>query len=52
MMSASRTVLACLVLLSSVSVAVPEELVIPGSGNPEFVLGQLAKAFNSAQSVH
>ncbi len=52
MISASRTVLACLVLLSSVSAAVPEELVIPGSGNPEFVLGQLARAFHSAESVH
>jgi len=29
-----------------------EDLTIPGSGNPEFVLEQLAKAFNSQQSAH
>ena len=29
-----------------------ENLVIPGSGNPEHVLGQLAKAFNERQSQH
>lgn len=29
-----------------------EDLVIPGSGNPEYVLGQLAKAFNASQSQH
>lgn len=29
-----------------------EELVIPGSGNPEYVLGQLAKAFNAKQTQH
>lgn len=29
-----------------------EELVIPGSGNPEFVLAQLAAAFNAAQKQH
>jgi phosphate transport system substrate-binding protein len=29
-----------------------EELVIPGSGNLEFVLGELAKAFNAQQGQH
>jgi phosphate transport system substrate-binding protein len=29
-----------------------EELVIPGSGNPEFVLGELANAFNARQTTH
>jgi len=29
-----------------------EELIVPGSGNPEFVLGELAKAFNTSQSTH
>jgi len=29
-----------------------EELVIPGSGNPEYVLTQLAKAFNQRQNQH
>ena len=29
-----------------------EELIIPGSGNPEYVLGELAKAFNAQQGQH
>lgn len=29
-----------------------EELTVPGSGNPEYVLGQLAKAFNARQARH
>lgn len=29
-----------------------EELIIPGSGNPEYVLGELAKAFNAKQGQH
>lgn len=29
-----------------------EDLSIPGSGNPEFVLGRLAEAFNRHQSTH
>jgi phosphate transport system substrate-binding protein len=33
-------------------VAFAEELIIPGSGNPEYVLTQLAKAFNRQQSQH
>lgn len=46
------SVLTGLALLIGVSGAAAEELVIPGSGNPEFVLTQLAKAFNSQQSAH
>ena len=33
-------------------VAFSEELIIPGSGNPEYVLGELANAFNASQSTH
>ena len=29
-----------------------EELVITGSGNPEFILNKLAEAFNTSQSLH
>jgi len=29
-----------------------EDLVIPGSGNPEYVLDQLSKAFNARQTQH
>lgn len=29
-----------------------EDLVIPGSGNPEHLLKQMAKAFNARQSQH
>lgn len=29
-----------------------EELIIPGSGNPEHVLGELANAFNARQTTH
>ena len=32
--------------------AFSEELVVPGSGNPEYVLGVLANAFNARQSIH
>ena len=32
--------------------AAAAELVIPGSGNPEYVLGVLAKEFNSRQNEH
>ena len=40
------------VLISYAAIAGAEELVIPGSGAPEYVLGQLAEAFNHAQSLH
>ena len=39
--------------LATVSGAIAaEELVVPGSGNPEFVLGKLAAEFNARQSTH
>lgn len=34
------------------SQAISEVLVVPGGGNPEFVLGELAQAFNSHQTRH
>jgi phosphate transport system substrate-binding protein len=44
----------CLVLaaLAIANPALAEELSIPGSGNPEHVLGELAAAFNKAQPAH
>ena len=41
-----------LTMLALAGVAVAEELIIPGSGNPEYVLTQLAKAFNQQQNQH
>jgi len=41
--------LACLTFTASV---MADELVIPGSGNPEVVLKSLAEAFNKQQSAH
>ncbi len=41
---------ALLLILSAYATA--ETVVIPGSGNPEYVLAQLAKAFNSRQKEH
>lgn len=35
-----------------VGLAGGEELTITGSGNPEYVLGELAKAFNARQTAH
>ena len=32
--------------------ALADDLVVPGSGNPEYVLGQLARAFNARQQRH
>ena len=43
---------ACLAALSMANAALAEDLAIPGSGNPEYVLGQLAAAFNKQQSAH
>jgi phosphate transport system substrate-binding protein len=36
----------------SVASVMAEDLVIPGSGNPEYVLGRLAQEFNTRQSRH
>lgn len=47
-----RGIAAWLAMLSLAGAAFAEELVIPGSGNPEYVLTQLAKVFNQQQSQH
>ncbi|MDG4552111.1 MAG: substrate-binding domain-containing protein [Candidatus Contendobacter sp.] len=47
-----RIVFAWLTALTLMGAAFAEELSIPGSGNPEYVLTQLAKAFNRQQSQH
>ncbi|MCB1920691.1 MAG: substrate-binding domain-containing protein [Candidatus Competibacteraceae bacterium] len=47
-----HTIIANLAMLAFTSAAFAEELIIPGSGNPEYVLTQLAKAFNQQQSEH
>lgn len=46
-----RLATAVLALLLA-SAALAEDLVVPGSGNPEYVLAQLAKAFNARQQRH
>lgn len=43
---------AWLAVLALASAAFAEELIIPGSGNPEYVLAQLAKVFNQQQSQY
>lgn len=43
--------IALFVSLVGVSVAA-EKLIVPGSGNPEYVLGELAKAFNARQGQY
>lgn len=47
-----RQCIACLAALALMNSALAEELVVPGSGNNEYVLAQLAKAFNSQQTQH
>ncbi|MCP5158476.1 MAG: substrate-binding domain-containing protein [Gammaproteobacteria bacterium] len=47
-----RMIAVWLTVLISTGAAVAEELSIPGSGNPEYVLTQLATAFNQQQSQH
>lgn len=48
----------CLLLvcwLGAASLAIPgraENLTVPGSGNPEFILGRLAETFNNRQDQH
>jgi ABC-type phosphate transport system substrate-binding protein len=41
-----------LAVLTLTGAAFAEEWIIPGSGNPEYVLTQLAKVFNQQQSQH
>lgn len=47
-----RIAVACLGVLLSVSAAIADTLTIPGSGNPEYVLKELAAAYNSRQNQH
>lgn len=47
-----RLWLACVALAAVAGPVAAEEIVIPGSGNPEFVLGRLAAEFNARQSAH
>lgn len=42
----------CVAALLVISPASAETLVIPGSGNPEFILKELANAYNSQQAQH
>ena len=42
----------CILLITFGRMAVAETLTIPGSGNPEYVLGELAREFNSQQQQH
>lgn len=45
-------VMLCVGMLTCANVVWAENLVIPGSGSPEYVLDQLAKAFNAKQAQH
>lgn len=45
-------IIAWLTVMTFTGAAFAEELSIPGSGNPEYVLTQLANAFNQRQSQH
>lgn len=47
-----HAVFACLVAATVTSAALAEDLVVPGSGSPEYILVQLADAFNRRQSAH
>ena len=42
----------CAMIVSFLSPARAETLVIPGSGNPEYILRELARAYNSQQNQH
>lgn len=41
-----------LAAMATAQAALAEDLVVPGAGNPEYVLGRLASAFNAQQSAH
>jgi phosphate transport system substrate-binding protein len=43
---------ACFFAFSLTTTSVAETLTIPGSGSPEYLLGELAKAFNQQQQKH
>lgn len=47
-----QIVLFLLVVMAPGRLSFAEELVVPGAGNPEYVLGRLAEAFNQEQSQH
>lgn len=51
-MPLARFALAWVAAIAMANAALAEDLVIPGSGNSEYVLGQLADAFNRQQSQH
>jgi phosphate transport system substrate-binding protein len=48
----TRSALLALAVVCTCSAARGETLVIPGSGNPEYIVGVLAKAFNGRQQLH
>lgn len=48
----TRSIFLFFLTLLCCSPAPAETLIIPGSGNPEYILGVLAKAFNEQQSLH
>jgi phosphate transport system substrate-binding protein len=50
--SRARNILFALAFACACAPALAETLVIPGSGNPEYIVGQLAKAFNARQNAH
>jgi phosphate transport system substrate-binding protein len=50
--SRARNVLFALAFACACAPALGETLAIPGSGNPEYIVGQLAKAFNARQNAH
>ena len=52
MKKTTRSATLCMLAFLLASTAAAETLTIPGSGNPEYVLGELAKAFNSQQKQH
>lgn len=47
-----RTATLCLTVLVFMPVASAETLVVPGSGNPEYILRELANAYNKYQTRH
>ncbi len=47
-----RAATLCLTMLAFMPVASAETLVIPGSGNPEYILKELANAYNHQQTRH
>ena len=47
-----RAATLCLSLLAFMPVASAETLVIPGSGNPEYIIRELANAYNKHQTQH